>query len=75
MLNKVPARIKLAQIAVEVRKDKPEWSRINLLLDNLIGGGVVEVPERISTFAALQLDAHEMLLIPRIEPKRLKKYL
>lgn len=75
MLNKVPMRIELAKIAVEVRKDKPEWSRINLLLEDLIEGGVVKVPHRLSTLAALQLDAYEMLLIPRVEPKRLKKYL
>jgi len=75
MLETKGIRFSLAHIAVEIRKENPDWIKIVKTIEALDEERGVEFLTKIATTASLQQDAAEMLQIPLEEEGELNKFM
>jgi hypothetical protein len=75
MLETKSQRFLLAEIAVEMRKETVDWSKIVETLEDIDGSATIRVPSKILTRPALQQDVADMLSIPRNDERKLNLFM
>lgn len=75
MLEGTTIRYTLAQIAVALRQENPDWGGIVKKIGTLEESEVIPVPSSLNKYAAMQQDVADMLIIEREDDERLAVFL